>query len=399
MAIEIYLPISKSIYNRQLILQFLLSNVTQHNLSDLPNDVVVLNNALLQMRQATDAAIHIDIEDAGTAFRFITALACTQVNKHFVIDGTNRLQQRPIKPLVDALVKLGADISYLEKEGFAPLLIKGSQLIARDLELEASISSQFITAILLISPAINKHLTIQLKGEIVSFTYIEQTIELLNYYGVVCILNNDKITIKPSALIAKPIFIEYDWSAAAFFYAALVVSTNKRVVLKHLSFKNLQGDKYAAQLFELLGIASKEIEQGVLLSYDAILRKSFYEIDLINYPDLAQAFIVAASFRKLKFKVVGLSTLLNKETNRLLALKTELAKCNVKVVIITNNVLDVDATLFEIKDNTHFLTYNDHRMAMSFAIYKLVNPTTIIENEEVVKKSFPNFWQQFNKLV
>ncbi|MFA7447195.1 MAG: 3-phosphoshikimate 1-carboxyvinyltransferase [Weeksellaceae bacterium] len=388
---EISIGGSKSETNRLLILNALYENPIQlSNISDSDD------SRLLQSALSSDST-QIDIHHAGTAMRFLTAYFAIQENRTVVLTGSDRMKERPIGVLVDALRSLGAEISYLDKEGFPPLKIQGGKLTTNFVEVEANISSQFITALLLIAPKFPKGLHIQLNGKITSRPYLEMSLKLVNQVGISTEFKGNIIRILPQTNLENKIHrIESDWSSASYFYSIAALSDSVEIKLDTFFSNSLQGDSEVVEIYKnYFGVQTQFVGNQILLS--KIPNFNFNEVilDLNRTPDLAQTIAVTCTGLKLKCKLSGLETLKIKETDRLLALQNELAKIGAQVEI-TNDSLEIQ-DFFEVSEIPLIKTYNDHRMAMSFAPL-VVFQDLEIENPKVVEKSYPNFWEDFEKL-
>lgn len=388
---EISIGGSKSETNRLLILNALYENPIQlSNISDSDD------SRLLQSALSSDST-QIDIHHAGTAMRFLTAYFAIQKNRTVVLTGSDRMKERPIGVLVDALRSLGAEISYLDKEGFPPLKIQGGKLTTNFVEVEANISSQFITALLLIAPKLPKGLLIQLNGKITSRPYLEMSLKLVNQVGISTEFKGNTIRILPQTNLENKIHrIESDWSSASYFYSIAALSDSVEIKLDTFFSNSLQGDSEVVEIYKnYFGVQTQFVGNQILLS--KIPNFNFNEVilDLNRTPDLAQTIAVTCTGLKLKCKLSGLETLKIKETDRLLALQNELAKIGAQVEI-TNDSLEIQ-DFFEVSEIPLIKTYNDHRMAMSFAPL-VVFQDLEIENPKVVEKSYPNFWEDFEKL-
>jgi len=366
---EIDLPSSKSISNRLLIIKALCKEDFEiKNLSN-SDDTITLKNTL-----KSNANI-IDVGAAGTSFRFLTAFLTVKQDKEFILTGSDRMKNRPIKDLVDALRKLGANIEYLEKDGFPPLKITGTDLKGGKLQIDGSVSSQFISALLLISPSLKNGLILKIKGVIVSRPYIEMTLKLMREFGVESSWNGNRIEVKPQNYISKNIAVESDWSAAAFWFEIAALSEKCNIKLKGLQQNSLQGDKIILDLFSKLGVKSVFKNDTLILTKNDT--HSFpKEIDLLSTPDLYQPLKCTLHAYNLTPEIKGLQTLKNKETDRIMAVENELKKLSLTKIIET---------------------YKDHRMAMSFAPLSLKFGEMQINNGEVVSKSYPNFWKDLKK--
>lgn len=384
---------SKSESNRLLILQALFPQITIRNLSD-SNDTQTLQNALSSTKS------EINIGHAGTAMRFLTAYFSIQAGREVILTGSEQMQNRPIGILVEALRRLGADISFQKKVGFPPLLIRGKKLLRSSVQLSANISSQYISALMLIAPSFPKGLEIKLQKEPVSFSYIEMTQSLIIKAGFSCEIIKNKIQVFPAK---KPPFIsiqvEPDWSSASYFHSAIALSDSAEIKL--LGFQtpenSIQGDSKVAAIYEQLGVKTLFSEEGIILKKEKISLPKLLKLNLINEPDLAQTIAVTCLGLQIPCELSGLKTLKIKETNRLLALKIELEKYGVNVEISDDSLKMSTLKNFSNKP-IEINTYNDHRMAMAFA--PLAMKTTVqIKHSEVVSKSYPKFWQDFSKLI
>ncbi len=390
------LPGSKSISNRLLILNEVLNlNLKLKNLSSA-KDTQDLVLALAQVKENRNHTI--DIGHAGTDMRFLTALLSVTEGE-WILTGSERMQERPIGELVNALKQLGADISYLKNEGFPPLNIIGKKLKGGKIEIDGSISSQFISALLLISPSLEKGLEITIKGEIVSWSYILMTLDLLSELGIKVSTILNTINVSPHSM-AKSQFsipttqysVESDWSSASYWFGIVALSKNAEIILKGLSKHSSQGDSVLPEVYRKLGVNSEFKNEALLLRKSGASTDTF-TYDFSDCPDIAQTVAVTCLGLKINCKLTGLSTLKHKETDRLLALKTELEKFGVEVVI-TNDSLEIRHTEPETRNpKPEIKTYNDHRMAMSFAPLALLHDNITIENPDVVQKSYPKFWK------
>ena len=393
----IKLPASKSISNRALIIYALAGgDILPENLSDCDDTKVVIN-ALKKMPEV------INIKAAGTAMRFMTAfLAATEHGEH-VITGTERMKHRPIKILVDALRQLGADIQYENEEGFPPLRIKGAMLDGGTLEVAGNISSQFISALLLIGPVLRKGMTLRLLGDIISRPYIDLTLWTMREFGAEAEWTSvDTITIQPKPYTARPYLIENDWSAASYWYEMVALSDDPeaQVRLEGLMDGSKQGDSSVRYIFSLLGVKTTFATRKSGVPTTITLSKSGHrvirlEYDFVNAPDLAQTFVCACCAMGVPFRFTGLQTLKIKETDRIAALKTELGKLGYVLEAINDRELRWDGTKSQtpnLQSQTSIDTYDDHRMALAFAPMALVSPISI-NNPEVVSKSYPHYWE------
>lgn len=391
--VNIKLPASKSISNRALIIHALTGgSIIPENLSDCDDTEVVIH-ALEQMPEV------IDIKAAGTAMRFMTAfLAATEHGEH-VITGTERMQHRPIKILVDALRQLGADIAYEKEEGFPPLRIKGATLDGGQLEVAGNISSQYISALLLIGPMLRKGLTLRLLGDTISRPYIDLTLWTMREFGADAEWTDvDTITIQPKPYESRPYIIENDWSAASYWYEIVALSDDPEaeVCLEGLMDGSKQGDSSVRYIFSLLGVKTTFGTRKAGVPTKVTLTKSGHrvnrlEYDFVNVPDLAQTFVCTCCAMGVPFHFTGLQTLKIKETDRIAALKTEMAKLGYQLEAINDCELKWDGQKSQVS-NSPIDTYDDHRMALAFAPLAMKSPISI-NNPQVVSKSYPRFWE------
>jgi len=394
---SIQIPASKSLSNRWLILQYLYPKLEINNLSTA-KDTEVLQAALRQI-VATDNPVHINIGHAGTAMRFLTALLSVLKEKTFFLDGSARMRERPIKILVDALRQIGAEITYLNNDGYPPLQIKGKELSGHKIEIAQNVSSQYISALLLIAPKLSKGLKLLLKEQQVSKPYVKMTLELLSSIGVDYVENNEVIKVYPKQNIDKlQVDVEGDWSSSSYFYAAAAVTKKKQLILTPFVADSLQGDSKIDNYFKHFGINTEFTnDRQIILRYDDNFSISdFINFDLLDTPDLAQTIAVTCLALGIKCHLTGLQTLRIKETDRLQALQTEMQKLGAEVKI-TDKSLEITKAEITNPDVT-IETYDDHRMAMSFAVLQKLYPEIKIKNPEVVVKSFPDFWQIFKKV-
>ncbi len=382
---------SKSESNRLLILQALYPNLTIENLSK-SDDTQVLSEGLT----ATEGTV--DIHHAGTAMRFLTAYFASRDDGEILLTGSPRMQQRPIAILVDALRSLGAQIEYESEEGFPPLRIFGKKLTKTTVSLAAHVSSQYISALMLIAPSLPNGLILHLDGIITSVPYITMTLSLLDQLGIKGSFQNNTITIPAFTKIKNTrITVESDWSSASYFYSIVALSTNTSVHLTSYRKQSLQGDAHLAHLYESLGVKTEFLpsENAILLSKTDHRLQDTFTFELSNTPDIAQTIAVSCFGLGKGCFLTGLHTLRIKETDRLSALKIELEKLGGSVEITKDSLRLLPAV--KISENIEIDTYNDHRMAMAFAPLALRVPITI-NDCEVVSKSFPGFWEDIANL-
>ena len=383
---------SKSESNRLLLLQALYPQIRIENVSN-SDDSVLMQNAL-----TSDDNI-IDIHHAGTAMRFLTAYFSIQKDREVIITGSSRMKERPIKILVDALKTLGAEITYLENDGFPPLKITGRKLTKNKVTLEANVSSQYISALLLIASKSENGLELTLKGKITSVPYIKMTLSLLNSIGIETSFIENTISVSPLASKIKPqtLTVESDWSSASYFYSIIALSAiGTEITIASYKAESLQGDSVLAKIYEDFGVETRFKNNKITIKKLSIVnRGALINLELSNAPDIAQTIAVTAFGLGLECFMAGLHTLKIKETDRLVALKTEIEKLGGEV-IITEASLHLKPSS-DIKNNVTIATYNDHRMAMAFAPLALKVPINI-ENADVVSKSYPQFWDDFRTI-
>lgn len=388
---SVQLPASKSISNRALILNALsYSPYDIQNLSDCDDTEVMI-------RALNSNSSDFDIKAAGTAMRFLTAFL-SKIIGEWTITGTERMKNRPIKLLVDALNSLGARIEYIEKEGYPPLRIFGSALQGGEISLDGGVSSQYISALLMIAPLMENGLTLNLEGNIISRPYINLTLQLMEQFGVKSTWNGQTIKILPQEY--KPIHftVESDWSAASYWYSMMALSKNAEIELLGFFKNSLQGDAAGAKLFIQLGVGTTFTDRGVLLKHNGNVTKKL-SYNFVNEPDLAQTFVVVCVLLNIPFRFTGLQTLKIKETDRIEALKTELRKLGYLLTDSNNSILEWNGERCEPEADPVIATYEDHRMAMAFAPAALVLSQGIkIADPGVVTKSYPAYWDDLREI-
>jgi 3-phosphoshikimate 1-carboxyvinyltransferase len=382
---------SKSESNRLLILQQFYPNLKIENISN-SDDSVLMKKALANISN------EINIGHAGTAMRFLTAFLSTKENSNIVLTGSHRMKERPIKILVDALRSLGADIQYLENEGFPPLKISGTKLSKSFVEVDGNVSSQYISALLLIAPTLQNGLKLKFKGQVTSVPYIKMTLQLLEELGISYTWSDDVITIQPKPIIEpKTVVVESDWSSASYFYSLCALSPNSEITLSSYKKSSLQGDSDLVAIYKSLGVETVFKKNSIKLINTSNLNESnMMDLNLIGSPDIAQTIVVTCFGLGIECFLTGLHTLKIKETDRLVALKKEIEKLG-GAVLITNNSLKLKSST-KIKENISIATYDDHRMAMAFAPLAMRVPLEI-EDANVVSKSYPIFWEDFDKIT
>ena len=384
---------SKSESNRLLLLQALYPEIKINNISN-SDDSVLMAKALASKNTV------IDIHHAGTAMRFLTAYFSTQEGKTIELTGSKRMKERPIAILVDALNQLGAEITYKENQGFPPLLITGKKLTNNKVTLQANVSSQYISALLLVASKLENGLELTLEGEITSVPYINMTLSLLEEIGTKTKFQDNVITIYPQQQLAdktQQLTVESDWSSASYFYSIVAMSAiGTTISLSSYKQNSLQGDSALATIYNAFGVTTTFKNNTVVLQKtEATSPDTKINFDLKNAPDIAQTISVTAFGLGLECHLTGLHTLKIKETDRLVALKTEIEKLGGQVAITDNSLTLKKAINWH--QNVTIATYNDHRMAMAFAPLALKVPI-IIEDSKVVSKSYPTFWDDLAAL-
>ena len=381
---------SKSESNRLLILKALYPDLEISNLSNSDDTQVTLK--ALKNNESI-----VDIHHAGTAMRFLTAFFSVKPNSKVVLTGSSRMQDRPIELLVEALRSLGAEIEYVNKKGFPPLKITGKKIDVSQVALPADISSQYISALMLIAPSLKNGLEIDLIGETTSIPYIKMTQTLLDNLGFKTFFNNNKIKISPADKITLNQWtVESDWSSASYFYSVVAIANKSEITLESYYSESLQGDSDLVQIYKKIGVTTVFNNSSITLSKTLnFALPEVLDLDLRNTPDLAQTIAVSCFGLGVDCNLTGLHTLKIKETDRLEALKVELEKLGA-IISITNDSLELRFSGV-INQNISIDTYNDHRMAMAFAPLGIKVPI-VINNSEVVSKSYPGFWEDFKSI-
>ena len=381
---------SKSESNRLLLLNALYPGITIKNLSN-SDDAAVMQKGILVKEG------RVDIHHAGTAMRFLTAYFASQEGANVTLTGSQRMQERPIKILVDTLKNLGADIDYLKNEDYPPLLIKGKTLNKHKVSLPADISSQYISALLLIAPSLEHGLILELVGNITSVPYIKMTLGLLEQIGITSSFEGNTVSVLPKKYVSESsITVESDWSSASYFYSITALcEEGTEISLSSFRKYSLQGDSVLKELYKDFGVKTIFKEDSISLVKTKTSQIANVEYDLANTPDLAQTLAVTCFGLGIGCHLTGLHTLKIKETDRLLALKNELSKLGAKVSV-TNKTLTLESSN-KINSEVAIDTYNDHRMAMAFAPLALKTAITI-NDAEVVSKSYPDFWKDLEQL-
>ncbi len=397
---EIKISGSKSETNRLLLLQALYPNISIENASN-SDDSEVMTKALSYINSPIGVpplgARGLDIHHAGTAMRFLTGYFAQKEGSEIVLTGSSRMQERPISVLVDALKQLGADIEYVNNYGFPPLSIWGKKLTKNKVSLPANVSSQYISALLLIAPKLENGLELTLVGEITSMPYIKMTLTLLNEIGVETSFEKNIIKVNhKSAIVNKQSTIESDWSSASYFYSIAALSeVGTEIKLSYFKQNSLQGDSILSEIYKDFGVETVFENNSIILNKSTIGNLQTVTYNLQSSPDIAQTIAVTCFGLKIGCNLTGLHTLKIKETDRLLALETELTKLGANISVTTDSLtLKISS---KINPDITIQTYQDHRMAMAFAPLAL-KTNIIIENSEVVSKSYPNFWKDLESI-
>ncbi|MEW7277176.1 3-phosphoshikimate 1-carboxyvinyltransferase [Aquimarina sp. 2201CG1-2-11] len=383
---------SKSETNRLLILQALYPNISIENISNSDD------STLMQKALKSDEVL-VDIHHAGTAMRFLTAYFAVKENRETILTGSKRMKERPIKILVEALQQIGGEISYENEQGYPPIQIVGKQPQSNKVSLQANVSSQYISALMLIAPSLPNGLEISLLGKVTSVPYINMTLSLLSDAGIEGKYQNNVITIPPQKEVAsKSLVVESDWSSASYFYSIVALSKNAEVTIGSYKKESYQGDAQLSEIYKSLGVTTvfnREKNTVTLKNKPDFTPIDIEELDLSNSPDIAQTIAVTCFGLGVGCFLTGLHTLKIKETDRLEALKAEIEKLGGQVHI-TNDTLQLKPAT-SINNDVVIGTYNDHRMAMAFAPLAL-RTSLLIEDANVVSKSYPDFWTDLKKV-
>tara|TARA_R110000868_G_scaffold107549_2_gene294146 strand:- start:1322 stop:2551 length:1230 start_codon:yes stop_codon:yes gene_type:complete len=380
---------SKSETNRLLLIQALFPNITLANTSN-SDDSEVMQMALSGTEEL------IDIHHAGTAMRFLTAYFAVQQDRVVTLTGSSRMQERPVKILVEALEQLGAQISYLKTAGYPPIQIKGQKILNSKVTMAANVSSQYISALLLVAPKLENGIELTLEGEITSVPYIKMTLSLLADLGIETSFTGNEIIVKPQQqVVSKVMTVESDWSSASYFFSLVALSKTASITLTSYKKDSLQGDSALVDIYNQMGVISRFENNSLILIKDCTFKPENLVLDLNNTPDIAQTIVVTCLGLGIGCHLTGLHTLKIKETDRLEALRIELTKLGANITV-TNDSLTLEANA-TINSNVKIATYNDHRMAMAFAPLALKVPI-IIADANVVSKSYPDFWTDMEKL-
>ncbi len=387
---RINLPASKSISNRVQIINALSNNYEPiKNLSDC-DDSKAMQNILFSNTNS------FDVGHAGTTMRFLTAYLSKIVGE-WTLTGSHRMQERPIGVLVDALNSIGAQITYLEKEGYPPLKIFGSNLTGEEVSLKGDTSSQYITALLLIAPTLANGLKIKLEGKIVSRSYIEMTLNIMQEFGIKSEFKGQEIIVSNQSYQRIPYTVEGDWSGASYWFSFMALADEGKLFLDGLKKHSFQGDSGLLPVFEKLGVKAQFSKRGLFIEKMATDCKKL-KFDFNQMPDLAQTFSVCACLKNIPFHFTGLETLKIKETNRIHALIVELGKLGYVLHEPAEGELAWNGERKTEDKKIVIETYHDHRMAMAFAPIAMLRPEIEIDSPDVVKKSYPNFWEQLKEV-
>jgi 3-phosphoshikimate 1-carboxyvinyltransferase len=403
---EISLPASKSFANRMLIMQSFNSFMKIGNMSDA-NDTVLLQKLLNIMKNSssryyykdTSTGIELDAGPAGTVYRFMTARLAIEPGT-WILTGSERMKERPIKLLVDALSTLGADIEYGEKAGYPPLIIKGKKLKGGAVSIDAGVSSQYISALMMIAPAMEEGLQLTLNGTIGSLPYIEMTACLMEQAGITIQRNKNRYHIPAQDYASIHLTVEPDWSASSYWFQMVSLNPESSVLLKDLTPNSLQGDSAVRVLFENIGVTSQFTNDGLLLKHSHEKATRFIA-DFTDIPDLAQTFAITLAAKGIPSQLRGLRSLRIKETDRITAIVNELAIAGYQAFERENFILDIpqQTRALSSRQLIPFIhTYHDHRMAMCFAPLTLTGTPLQIENPIVVEKSYPTYWNHLKQV-
>jgi 3-phosphoshikimate 1-carboxyvinyltransferase len=394
----VQLPASKSISHRVLMIQAMCKQeIHLDNLSEA-HDTVILKNLLERIKKTTEDST-LDVEDAGTPFRFLTAYASTQHGRNFVLTGSKRLCERPVRDLVEALQSIGADIEYIDKDGFAPLLIKGKKLQGGSIQITGDVSSQFISALCLIAPSLKNGLHIDILHQKVSSSYIEMTLAIMREFGIQCTKTSHQINIPQQEYTATKYTIENDWSSATFFYSMAMIADEAEITINGLLQKSFQGDSMIQHIAKQFGVETIYDDHNLIIRKNHTTPISTSEvINLISHPDLAVPFIVACAIKYPSIQLTGIQHLELKESKRITALQNELKKIN-RALIYSDGILTCQKIAETNQSNEiEFNTYNDHRIAMALSMLALADYTITLDNATCVEKSFPFFFTQLQQV-
>jgi len=388
---SIDLESSKSISNRLLIIKKLCKTKFEIQNLSKAKDTKILNKILDDFETKKE----INCEDAGTALRFAIAFLASKKGS-WIISGSKRMHERPVKHLIDCLVELGAEINYLEKEGFPPIEIKSKKLKSKKLSLPGNISSQFISALLMVAPTIENGLTLEITSKVLSKPYINMTLDLMSEFGIEYTWENNLIKVEQQNYLAKNIKVENDWSAASFWYSFLALSKSGEIKIPDLYANSIQGDSVLPSIYSKLGVKTEFNEDSIVLYETKNIAKEI-ELDLSNHPDLALPIIVTCCGLGIKAHLMGLESLKIKESNRLESIKKELRKFNISCEIDSSSI-KIKESQNIVKPKSTIECHNDHRIAMSIAPLSMKVGSIKFDNKNVVNKSYPKFWEDFDRV-
>lgn len=387
---ELTIPASKSISNRVLIIRALCSGeFTILNLAP-STDTQLLQHAL-----QSDNTI-LDLDNAGTTFRFLTAYYALK-GKEVILTGSDDMKRRPVGPLVDALIQLGAKIEYLENENFPPIKIHQAKLTHSKASINANVSSQYISALLLIAPCLPNGLDLTLTGEVLSMPYIEMTIALMQQYGIEVERLESGYKVLPQKYLAKDTIIEGDWSSASYWYGMAALSDEAKINLENISTNSIQGDRVIAEMMKAFGVDTHENKNLLITKNTRFVPNKIVKFDFRQYPDLALTVAVVAAGLGVHCELTGLHALPIKESDRLRAVCTELVKLGYDCMIKDNNALIVKPAVPILEPPELVNTYHDHRMALAFSLLNFKHRFLEIEEPDVVNKSYPGYWNDMKE--
>lgn len=388
-AVDVDLPASKSISNRALTIATMADGCSIGNIADC-DDTNAMRRALLTQ----SAQANVNIGAAGTAMRFLTAYFASQPWRSVLLDGTPRMRKRPIGELVEALRLCGAEIDYYASEGYPPLWIEGRHLKAdAPLRMRGNVSSQYVSAMMMVAPMMKGGLTIEIEGGLTSHPYVEMTAALMRHFGAEVTVGESTIVIEGKPYSPSSLTVESDWSAASYWYEIKALCPDLDIRLNGLQSDSLQGDSRVAEYFKLFGVTTEYTDNGVALGFCDADRDATLNIDLSSQPDIAQTIVVTACLTGRPFRIGGLHTLRIKETDRLEALRAQLAQLGFNIEIADDSILSWDGAAGEAAAHPRILTYDDHRMAMAFAPAAIRFPSLTVLDTGVVSKSYPDYWR------
>jgi 3-phosphoshikimate 1-carboxyvinyltransferase len=392
----VQLPLSKSVLNRELIIKHLAGDdiseiLHQFNKKDIANDSLVLHRALTGVDETKQ------VEDAGTALRFLTA-AFTLTTNPVLITGTKRLHERPIEPLISALRQCGAQIKYTNREGFAPLHISPAHMRGGEINISANISSQFVSALLMVAPYFEQGLILHLNGNQVSASYTQLTVMVMSRFGVQVTQEKNKLVVSPQKYkTGIPISGERDWSSAVFWYILAAVLPTEQLSFAGLRLSSAQGDAAVAPIMRNFGIISQENSQGVVLSRVKLPPPTNWKYNFNSAPDLVPAMAALCAVKKVTAELEGVAHLRIKESDRIEALHNELFKVGCRLSVTEPDKFTLSYPNKPVMDFSDFKTYQDHRLAMSWSAFTALAESVVIQEPEVIQKSYPAFWQQMQE--